>query len=186
MNAQASTRSRTRDPERTRAAIVAAAAEEFAEKGFQGARTGAIAKKAGVPQGLIYHYFEGKEELFDAVLEDCLNPYFEATAEMLEQAHDHLAESETIVRVDVPPKGATTNDDGTGGVLRPDLESIVPAMQSGSLFGSSEGVLLVDCQNLLKAEADIVADLLANLAADIAYAWLDPRVRDAEVRAEAR
>jgi AcrR family transcriptional regulator len=83
------TRSRSRDPERTRATSVSAAAEEFAAKGFEGARTGAIAKKAGVPQGLLYHYFGGKEELFDAVLYDCLNPYFEATAEMLEQAQEH-------------------------------------------------------------------------------------------------
>jgi AcrR family transcriptional regulator len=116
MNAQASSsRPRGRDPERTRAAIVAAAGEEFAAKGFEGARTSAISKKAGVPQGLLYHYFDGKEELFDAVLHDCLNPYFEATADMLEQAQEdpdlgvleqsirdyfhYLAENPQVVRI---------------------------------------------------------------------------------------
>ena len=97
MNAQtASSRSRTRDPERTRASIVDAACVEFAEKGFEGARTGAIARKAGVPQGLIYHYFDGKEDLFDAVLHSCLNPYFEATAEMLEAKEPTPAEAAIV------------------------------------------------------------------------------------------
>jgi TetR/AcrR family transcriptional regulator len=93
-------RPKSRDPERTRAAIVDAACVEFAEKGFEGARTGAIAQRAGIPQGLIYHYFDGKEDLFDAVLHSCLNPYFEATAEMLEAAREnpHLGVLESAVR----------------------------------------------------------------------------------------
>lgn len=82
---------KTRDAERSRAAILLAAREEFVEKGFEGARTSAIAKKAGVPQGLLYHYFESKEAMFDAVLHDGLEPYFEAQADMLEAAEADLS-----------------------------------------------------------------------------------------------
>lgn len=77
---------RQRDPERSRRAILDAAREEFVQHGYSGARTGRIAKAAGVPQGLIYHYFEGKDGLFDAVMEDTLAPYFEGMMEMLQSA----------------------------------------------------------------------------------------------------
>lgn len=78
---------------------------------------------------------------------------------MLDRAHAHLEGAESLVRVDVPPKG-TASDDGTGGAMRTDLEPIVPALQSGSLFGGSEGVLIVDAQGLLKAEAEVISELL--------------------------
>ena len=83
---------RTRDAVRTRAALLAAAREEFMEKGFDGARTSALAKRAGVPQGLIYHYFAHKKALFSAVLEEAFHPYFESTVESLRHAEAGGAE----------------------------------------------------------------------------------------------
>jgi AcrR family transcriptional regulator len=58
-----------RDPERTRAAILAAATGEFAGKGLDGARVDEIARRSGVNKRMIYHYFSGKEGLYLAVLE---------------------------------------------------------------------------------------------------------------------
>ncbi len=81
-------RNRSRDPERTRAAILSAARAEFVEHGFTGARTGIIATKAEVPQGLIYHYFEGKQDLFDAVMEEVFAPYFDGMMAMLSGAQE--------------------------------------------------------------------------------------------------
>jgi len=75
---------RTRDPERSREAILEAATEEFVAHGFSGARTAEIAKRAGVPQGLLYHYFENKQGLFGAVMNASLEPYFQATIDLLE------------------------------------------------------------------------------------------------------
>jgi AcrR family transcriptional regulator len=57
-----------RDAERTRAKIMTAARDEFAAHGLAGARIDAIAKRAGIAKQLIYHYFSGKEALFEAVL----------------------------------------------------------------------------------------------------------------------
>jgi AcrR family transcriptional regulator len=62
-------RARPRDPERTSAAILAAAVREFTEKGYGGARVDAIARRAGVNKRMLYHYFGGKEALYLAVLE---------------------------------------------------------------------------------------------------------------------
>lgn len=62
-------RATTRDPARTRAAILAAATQEFTAKGLTGARVDAIAKRARVNKRMIYHYFGGKDGLYLAVLE---------------------------------------------------------------------------------------------------------------------
>ena len=59
----------TRDPERTRAAILAAATQEFTAKGLTGARVDAIARRARVNKRMIYHYFGDKNGLYLAVLE---------------------------------------------------------------------------------------------------------------------
>lgn len=59
----------TRDPGRTRAAILNAATQEFAAKGLTGARVDAIAKRARVNKRMIYHYFGDKDGLYLAVLE---------------------------------------------------------------------------------------------------------------------
>lgn len=58
-----------RDPERTQAAILAAATAEFTAKGLGGARVDEIARRARVNKRMIYHYFGGKEGLYLAVLE---------------------------------------------------------------------------------------------------------------------
>lgn len=50
----------------TRDAILAAAREAFAERGFDAASIRAIAAAAGVDPALVHHYFGGKEELFRA------------------------------------------------------------------------------------------------------------------------
>ena len=62
-------RALTRDPERTRAAILAAATQEFTANGLTGARVDAIANRARVNKRMIYHYFGDKEGLYLAVLE---------------------------------------------------------------------------------------------------------------------
>jgi AcrR family transcriptional regulator len=58
-----------RDPERTRAVILAAATAEITAKGLGGARVDEIAERAGVNKRMIYHYFGDKEGLYLAVLE---------------------------------------------------------------------------------------------------------------------
>jgi AcrR family transcriptional regulator len=58
-----------RDPDRTRAVILAAATEEITAKGLGGARVDQIAARAGVNKRMIYHYFGDKDGLYLAVLE---------------------------------------------------------------------------------------------------------------------
>ena len=60
---------RLRDADRSQSTILAAARDEFAEHGLGGARMDRIAERAGLNKRLIYYYFEDKEQLFQAVLE---------------------------------------------------------------------------------------------------------------------
>ncbi|HEX6339845.1 TetR/AcrR family transcriptional regulator [Umezawaea sp.] len=60
---------RSRDAERTKAEILAVAAHEFADKGYDGARVDEIAAKTSTTKRMIYYYFGGKEQLFIEVLE---------------------------------------------------------------------------------------------------------------------
>ncbi len=53
----------------TRARIVAAALHEFAERGFDGASTREIARRAGANQGLITYHFQSKEALWKAAVD---------------------------------------------------------------------------------------------------------------------
>lgn len=57
------------DPERTRQEILAAAREEFAERGLDGARVDAIAARTNTVKRMIYYYFGSKEGLYLATLE---------------------------------------------------------------------------------------------------------------------
>ncbi len=47
--------------------ILDAAIQVFADKGYFGARVSDIAKEAGIAYGLVYHYFNSKEELLISI-----------------------------------------------------------------------------------------------------------------------
>jgi len=57
------------EPEKTRAAILKSALEEFSHEGVTGARTDEIARRAGVNKALLYYYFKDKDGLYAAALE---------------------------------------------------------------------------------------------------------------------
>ncbi len=60
---------RGRDADAAREAILKAAEDVFAEKGFGGARVDEISKACGYSNSLIvHHYFKGKEDLYEAVI----------------------------------------------------------------------------------------------------------------------
>jgi AcrR family transcriptional regulator len=61
---------RPRDAEATKALLLRAAIDEFAEYGLAGARIDRIAERAGANKRLIYVYFGDKDKLFDAVIDD--------------------------------------------------------------------------------------------------------------------
>ena len=58
-----------------RAAILAAAEQEFAQNGFKGTSTGAIAASAGLGKAQLHYYFPSKHELYEELLLSALNQW---------------------------------------------------------------------------------------------------------------
>ena len=86
---------------------------------------------------------------------------------MLARAHEYLDVEGVgdVTRIDVPGKGS--GDDVSDAGLRGPVQTAVPALQSGSLFGDRSGLLLVDAQLLMKAEAEVLAEVLRSADAAV-------------------
>ncbi|MDA8194031.1 MAG: TetR/AcrR family transcriptional regulator [Thermaerobacter sp.] len=64
---------RTRaDPQTQRKRILAAARRIFAQEGFARTNTDDVARAAGITRTLVYHYFQSKEEMLNALMFDAL------------------------------------------------------------------------------------------------------------------
>jgi AcrR family transcriptional regulator len=85
-----------RDAERTRADILEVATEEFAHRGYSGARVDEIASRTRTTKRMIYYYFGGKEQLYLAVLE---RAYAEIRAAERDVDVDHLDPVAAIRRI---------------------------------------------------------------------------------------
>jgi AcrR family transcriptional regulator len=73
-----------------RDAILAAALDEFASRGFEAARLDDVARRAGVAKGTIYLYFRDKESLFQELIRAMLTPLV-GTIEAMGQADVPMA-----------------------------------------------------------------------------------------------
>ncbi len=76
-----------RDPELTRAALLAAAEDVFLEKGYGNTSLSEIARRAGMTKSLIHHYFGSKEGLWREVKYERFTQYAERQMAMLRDAH---------------------------------------------------------------------------------------------------
>jgi AcrR family transcriptional regulator len=72
-----------RDADKTKAAILSAATQLFAEKGFIGASISDIAEIVGVSKSSIYHYFPSKEAILHSLIDS-----FAQEVDLLIQAAD--------------------------------------------------------------------------------------------------
>ncbi|MDX6510647.1 MAG: TetR/AcrR family transcriptional regulator, fatty acid metabolism regulator protein [Gaiellaceae bacterium] len=70
--------------EEKRRLIQAAAVRVFARRGFHGSRVGDIAEEAGVAHGLLYHYFDSKEELLETIFRETWQELLARTREVEE------------------------------------------------------------------------------------------------------
>ncbi len=76
----------TRDAEATQSAILAAAEELFAEKGFAGTSIANISEKSGASGPLIMFHFKDKRGLYQAVKESIVKRYSQCLPEPIERA----------------------------------------------------------------------------------------------------
>lgn len=98
--------------EKTRALILEKALYLFANKGFHGTSISDIAKEAGISKGLAYNYFESKDAILQAIMDDALtagrevmdvssitdDPY-EQLKLMLNNTFDHVEKNDNYWRM---------------------------------------------------------------------------------------
>jgi TetR/AcrR family fatty acid metabolism transcriptional regulator len=66
-----------------RRSILRSATIVFAQKGYSGTRVGDIAREAGIAYGLIYHYFDNKEDILNSLFQET----WSLTLKVLEGIH---------------------------------------------------------------------------------------------------
>ncbi|MFD6290000.1 TetR family transcriptional regulator [Streptomyces sp. NPDC060205] len=85
-------RTDAQDAPAARDRILAAAREEFAERGFEKTSMRAIAKTADVDSALVHHYFGTKEQVFEAAIEVAIGPLLSAPGSVGEGPLDGVGE----------------------------------------------------------------------------------------------
>lgn len=80
------------EPQSTEEKILAAATKEFMHKGFDSARTTAIAKEAGVSHAMLHYYFRSKENLFEKIIDAKMSSIGELMLQSLSQSNLPLFE----------------------------------------------------------------------------------------------
>ena len=73
-------------------AILAAAKEEFLDKGYDGARTTSIALAAGVTHAMLHYYFKTKEQLFERIFHETMGMLVEGILEVFTQTEKPFRE----------------------------------------------------------------------------------------------
>ncbi|GGL15859.1 TetR/AcrR family transcriptional regulator [Streptomyces flaveus] len=85
-------RTQSADAPATRDRILAAAREEFSERGYDKTSVRGIAKTAGVDSALVHHYFGTKEQVFEASIEVAFGPVLNAPGSIAEGPLDGVGE----------------------------------------------------------------------------------------------
>lgn len=75
----------------TKGRLLASAKNEFMEKGYMQASLRSICKNAGVTTGALYFFFENKEKLFDALVEDAVKALYQAVRAHFEEEQQEAA-----------------------------------------------------------------------------------------------
>lgn len=132
-----------------------AALEVFAESGYHSASISQIAKKAGVSKGLMYNYFESKEQLLEQVVEGL---YQEGIKDFEVEVWERLEGLEKLKWVinksfDGIKKNININRLLTMLIIQKDIGSVVVKM-------------LMDKK---KAHAEALENILAELGSENAY-----------------
>ncbi len=134
---------RERSGER-RARILEAARACFGEAGFAGATIEAIAARAGVSNGLLYQFFQGKEQLFEVVLQEIISDWV----------------------LTIAPPGGESGADSLAGMFRRSVEFCRSHPLLPALLRGERGLQLSRIQSAASDSVQPHRDLVAGLLRD--------------------
>jgi TetR/AcrR family fatty acid metabolism transcriptional regulator len=159
-----------------RETILDGAVRVIAAKGFHRTRVSEVAKAAGVADGTIYLYFEGKDALLRAVYERAMNRFLERGLRALAEEAGARAQLERFIQLHLECVG---EDRELAAVFQVDLRKSIPFLQELSLGliqryldalatilyrGQQEGVFLADlpARELAKMVFGVLDELATN------------------------
>ncbi|WP_017576346.1 TetR/AcrR family transcriptional regulator [Nocardiopsis kunsanensis] len=132
--------------QRTRLALLDAAASVFAQRGYASASVPQIAQEAGMSTGAIYANFSGKHELFLAMMRRVI----ESGAEARQRSADHITDRDELLEQMVTTWTSTVD-------AAPEVVLLMAEFWLYALRNSPQA----------DAVTDLLADVRANLAASI-------------------
>lgn len=96
-----------------RAEILAGASRAFAQYGYDGATVARLEEATGLSRGAIFHYFDGKKDLFAAVAADVNRRYIElmATAGLAETLREMANEDPEFLAVLIETESRLRRDE---------------------------------------------------------------------------
>ncbi len=156
--------------------ILDGAVRVIAARGFHRARVSEVAKAAGVADGTIYLYFDGKEELLRAVYERAMGRFLSRGRLVLAEEFEPRPQLERFIRLHLECVG---EDRELAVVFQVDLRKSIPFLQELSLGllqayldtlssilqrGQEEGVFLADlsARELAKMVFGVLDELATN------------------------
>jgi len=168
--------SKNRIRDEKRESILDGAVRVIASRGFHRTRVSEVAKAAGVADGTIYLYFDGKEELLRAVYERAMGRFLQRGRRVLADEMDPRAQLVRFVRLHLECVG---EDRELAVVFQVDLRKSIPFLQELSLGllqayldtltailkrGQDEGVFLADlsARELAKMVFGVLDELATN------------------------
>lgn len=170
------TRTWRQDPKGRRARILEAAAKEFAEVGFNKARLARVAAAADVAEGTVYHQFESKLGLLEAIGEQYgagmaqaafsdleRNPSHEELARIVSNIFDYVRKGDPRLAIFLLSHDAF----GGGPAQEQNRESMIQAIQSR--LG-------------LWIEHKMIAPVDTRIAAEIQFGLVEASLRDCFMR----
>lgn len=167
---------KVRSAELSRARILDVARHEFLTHGLNGARVDQIAKNSSVNKNLIYHYFESKDQLYLAVLEQIYadlragqkdselvkKPPLDAMIELVGNTFDHFFNTPDLIRLMSIENIHNARHLKNSSTVKPLYEGLLNALNEILKSGQSEG--------LFRKNVDVI-DLYLSISA-LSYFFL--------------
>jgi AcrR family transcriptional regulator len=157
--------------------ILDTAAALFAEHGYAGTSTRAIAERVGIRQASLYYHFSGKDDLLLELLETSVRPSL-AFVDRLTAHDDRLAALYALASIDVGTLLATPHNIGTlyfahevqqplfdsFRAQRAELQSAYTTLAGGSAFEGACCMHLVEMVIELRRNGEVAADTASSIA----------------------
>jgi len=154
-----------------RDAILDAATQVFAEKGFFGAQVADVARRAGVAAGTVYLYFKGKDDLLISLFNRTMREAIDEGRHLLTTVSDPVARLQRFAELHL---GRLGRDRSLAVVFQVELRQSTKFMAEFSTTRLREYLGLIrDTIALGQARGDFRTDVSPTLCAKLLFGALD-------------